>query len=302
MAHAAGSATHPAGAARRTQSRGARVRRAARAAVPPHACAPARSASAPSSPAAWCWGDEGHRIVGEIASRLLRPAARQRAFALLAADTDPLAAHDVVSQTVWADRWRDSDRDGAKLHYLQTRQWHFVDIERRAPDIDRACFGHPALPAGTPASAGPAAACVVDKIDQFTAELAGPGTAPQEERLLALKYVLHFVGDVHQPLHAGDDRDAGGNAKQVTAPGAAARQAARLLGHPVRAARLHVPARARWRRRSPRASRRRSGATGRAARPRSWAQESSRIARSTVCGPRCRPPTPPASITCPRAT
>jgi hypothetical protein len=74
------------------------------------------------------------------------------------------------------------------------------------------------LPAGTVAANGPPAACVVDKIDQFVAELADPATDP-EERLVALKFVLHFVGDLHQPLHAADDHDAGGNRKRVSADG-----------------------------------------------------------------------------------
>ena len=171
-----------------------------------------------SSPTALAWGDEGHEIVGAIASRYLQPAARHRVFALLAADADPLTAHDLVRETVWADRYRDSDRGGTQVRYLHTRQWHFVDIERSAPDIDKACFGHPALPSGTAASAGAAADCVVDKIDQFSAELASSRTPPAE-RLVALKFLLHFIGDVHQPLHACDDHDAGGNGKRVSAKG-----------------------------------------------------------------------------------
>jgi S1/P1 Nuclease len=74
------------------------------------------------------------------------------------------------------------------------------------------------LPVGEVASAGPAEDCVVDKIDQFTAELLNPATAKTEQRL-ALQFLLHFVGDVHQPLHSSDDHDAGGNRKSVTAPG-----------------------------------------------------------------------------------
>jgi S1/P1 Nuclease len=59
---------------------------------------------------------------------------------------------------------------------------------------------------------------VVDKIDQFAAELANSST-PREERLIALKFLLHLVGDVHQPLHASEDHDAGGNRKQVAGDG-----------------------------------------------------------------------------------
>lgn len=167
---------------------------------------------------AFAWGDEGHEIVATIAEHFLDPVARHKAFAILAADPSTLTAHDFVAEATWADRYRDSDRNGTKVHYLQTRQWHFVDIEITLADLDAACFQHPAMPTGTAASAGPAADCVVDKIDQFTAELTAPGTSAAE-RVLALKFILHFVGDIHQPLHASDDHDAGGNAKQVSAAG-----------------------------------------------------------------------------------
>src|SRR6202035_2254805 len=131
---------------------------------------------------------------------------------MLAADTDNLTAHDIADEATWADKYRDSDRKGAKERYLATRLWHFVDIELFKPDLDQACFGRPRLPDGTVASNGPAQACIVDKIEQFTAELADPGTNP-EERLLALKFLLHLIGDLHQPLHAADDHDSGGNRK-----------------------------------------------------------------------------------------
>jgi len=61
-----------------------------------------------------------------------------------------------------------------------------------APDIDAACFGHPPLPPGVPASSGPANACVVDKINEFAAELGSPRTDPPE-RIVALKFLLHLI-------------------------------------------------------------------------------------------------------------
>lgn len=64
-----------------------------------------------------------------------------------------------------------SDRDTTKVHYEGTRQWHFVDIELTEPNLASACFGHPPLPPGATASDGPPRVCVVDKIDQFAAEL-----------------------------------------------------------------------------------------------------------------------------------
>jgi hypothetical protein len=50
----------------------------------------------------------------------------------------------------------------------------------------------------------------VDKINEFAAELRNPAT-PQPEKILALKFLEHFVGDLHQPLHAADHKDRGGN-------------------------------------------------------------------------------------------
>jgi hypothetical protein len=59
---------------------------------------------------------------------------------------------------------------------------------------------------------------VIDKIEEFTAELKKPTTG-EDERRFALEFLLHFVGDLHQPLHASDDHDQGGNRKFATAPG-----------------------------------------------------------------------------------
>ena len=74
---------------------------------------------------------------------------------------------------------------------------------------------------GIPASQGPAQDCIVDKIDEFRSELAAPSTA-RAERRLALQFLLHFIGDLHQPLHAGDRHDRGGNDERVQAAGAPA--------------------------------------------------------------------------------
>jgi hypothetical protein len=167
---------------------------------------------------ALAWGNEGHEIIALIAENYLEPAVRAKVAKLLAADTDALTDHDIASEATWADKYRDSDRNTSKIRYEATWRWHFVDIELAAPDLASACFGHPPLPPGVPASQGPPQACVVDKIDQFATELSDPATSAPEQ-LLALKYLLHFVGDLHQPLHAADDHDAGGNKKLVAAAG-----------------------------------------------------------------------------------
>ncbi|MEC5387304.1 S1/P1 nuclease [Uliginosibacterium sp. H3] len=158
------------------------------------------------------WGDMGHRIIGVIAYSRLSPEAREKVDAILAADRDQLTGADFVDRTTWADKYRDSDRSSDRVRYLATRQWHFVDIDidGETPDIDLPCRGFPPLQAGKPASKGPADDCVVSKIEQFSKELSG--LSSRTEKLLALKFLLHFVGDVHQPLHAAEhDHDRGGN-------------------------------------------------------------------------------------------
>ncbi len=162
------------------------------------------------------WGDDGHKVVALIAQHYLTPAAKKQVDAMLAADTDPLTQHDMASEATWADKYRDSNH--RKDHYDQTKRWHFVDLEITDPDMTKACFGRKPLPPGTPASIGDKMACVVDKITQFAAELEASGT-DAEERLFALKFLLHFVGDMHQPLHASDNNDAGGNSVKVMVDG-----------------------------------------------------------------------------------
>jgi hypothetical protein len=162
------------------------------------------------------WGDDGHKTIALIAEHYLTPAAKRQVDAMLAADTDNLTKHDIASEATWADRYRDSDN--RRTHYEATKRWHFADLEISDPDVNKACFGRKPLPAGTLASNGDKMGCVVDKVKKFAAELGAAGT-DAEERLFALKFLLHFVGDMHQPLHASDNNDAGANAVKVTVDG-----------------------------------------------------------------------------------
>jgi len=168
---------------------------------------------------AFAWGDDGHEIVGLIADHYLEPAVRVKVQALLASDATQLTPDTgIASEATWADKYRDSDRNTTKVRYNQTHDWHFVDLELDGADVRKACFGLPALPAGTVATQGAASDCVVDKITEFAAELQNSGI-DADERRLALQFLLHFVGDVHQPLHASDDHDQGGNKKTVSGSG-----------------------------------------------------------------------------------
>jgi hypothetical protein len=158
---------------------------------------------------AFAWGDLGHEVTALIAYRHLTPKVRARVDALLASDSDALTAPDFARRATWADKYREGHRE--------TAAWHFVNIEIDHPDLNQACFGFPALAPGQLASQGPAQDCVVDKIEQFAAELRNPATPPAE-RLLAFKFVIHFIGDLHQPLHASDHDDRGGNCIGLTDP------------------------------------------------------------------------------------
>ena len=162
------------------------------------ACAPAAA-----------WGDLGHRVTALIAYRHLLPTARAQLDALLASDGDPLTAPDFASRATWADKYRNGHRE--------TAAWHFVDIEIDHPELQSACNGFPVLTVDQIASQGPAQDCVVNKIEEFSAELSDLRTPPAE-RLLALKFLIHFVGDLHQPLHAADHQDRGGNCIALTPP------------------------------------------------------------------------------------
>jgi len=119
-------------------------------------------ALAPSSVLAW--GGEGHQIIALIADQFLDAGVRAKVAGILSADTDDLAGHDIASASMWADRYRDSDRHGSQQRCRATREWHFVNH-----------------------------ACIVDKIDQFAAELTDPATNA-EERVIALKFLLHLGG------------------------------------------------------------------------------------------------------------
>lgn len=146
---------------------------------------------------AFAWGKEGHEIIALIAQTLLTERTTEAVQQLLADDKDNLTDTDFPSRATWADEYRESHKE--------TSSWHFVNLELRNPSMAGACSGK--------------RSCIVRQLDHFAAELADPST-PKAERLLAFKMVLHLAGDIHQPLHAADSHDGGGNCEQVSTPGA----------------------------------------------------------------------------------
>ena len=146
---------------------------------------------------AHAWGKLGHRLVAQIAEHDLTPDARAEVARLLAGESEPTLA-DVAS---WADELREHDPDLGR----RSAKWHYVNIGesncRYAPRRD--------CPNGD---------CVIEALRTQTAILADR-SRPRAERAQALKFVVHFTGDVHQPMHAGYGHDLGGNREQISFEG-----------------------------------------------------------------------------------
>jgi hypothetical protein len=161
------------------------------------------------------WGDDGHMIIALLSWKFLHPDVRATIASMIKEDSDSLTKdHSFATEATWADKYRDSSPE----RRLQSEEWHFVKIEISNPDIETACFGRLPLAKGSFASNGPPKACVLDKINQFAAELENLKIAA-EEKLMALKYILNLVGDMHQPLHAADNQDDGGSQIKIMVDG-----------------------------------------------------------------------------------
>ena len=130
----------------------------------------------------YAWGEAGHRIIADIAERSLDDRARKEIQSLLG--EAPLA-----SIADWADRIR-GERP-------ETAPWHFVNIPFQASRYD-------------PKRDCPGGECVIGAIARFRRILSAR-SRPVSERREALKFLVHFVADLHQPLHAIDRKDHGGN-------------------------------------------------------------------------------------------
>ena len=167
----------------------------------------------------WAWGTEGHRIIALIADRLLQTqdlAVQKKVTEILATDkSNTWTKTDIASEATWADALREQSPEGRAA----TSKWPYVKLDSNNPDLKKACFGRSALPALTPASHGPQDNCIIDKIEQFAKELRDPDTLPGE-RLMALQFLLNFVGDVHDPLYTIENNDQSGRCVALLPPGA----------------------------------------------------------------------------------
>ncbi len=146
-----------------------------------------------TAPPAFAWGPRGHCIVARLAEAQLTPQARTEVRKLLALR----GAWHLADVANWADDLRDVD----PALFQRTKRLHFVNFHSRSCIYDppRDCRN---------------GECVVAAIEKYSAILANRSNPPAE-RAEALVFVVHFVADVHQPLHADYRHDAGGNDFQV---------------------------------------------------------------------------------------
>lgn len=152
--------------------------------------------------AANAWWEKGHRLVGQIALDHLTPVARKNVTFLLGKES----LSDVAA---WADVYRPT--------VTQTGNWHFTDIPGTIEiyDRDRDCPTQPGVKRGS--YNDKVRDCITDRIPFFEKIVADPKLDPSE-RATALKFLVHFVGDVHQPFHASGV-EKGGNGITVLAFG-----------------------------------------------------------------------------------
>ena len=165
---------------------------------------------------AMAWGNEGHQITALIAYALLTPRARNNVLAVL-------EGKKIIDVATWPDDVKRAGQgcvipgaSGCNPNYRpETAQWHFVDIPLSETRFD---------PQGEYCRPSRYGDCIVFAIEDFRVILNGStkrafaANGDEQKRKLhdALSFIVHLLGDIHQPLHCADNKDAGGNDVLVT--------------------------------------------------------------------------------------
>jgi hypothetical protein len=149
------------------------------------------------------WGCEGHQAIALLAEKHLTPRALEMAKKILSeSPIDPTLSRYCkegrIDPLADASTWPDDFRP---LH-PETAPWHYVDIPLGTAnrDVEKFC--------------DPKEGCVTQAIRDDLAVLRSPNSNPKD-RADALRFLIHFVGDLHQPLHAATNNDLGGNCVPV---------------------------------------------------------------------------------------
>ena len=144
---------------------------------------------------ALAWWEYGHETVGKIALAEVKPATRAKIRAMMRQgallDTPTCKVDTVEGLAYWPDCIKT-----LKDRFSYAYSWHYQNVDVCKPfDLKSACAD---------------GNCVSAQVTRNAKLLADKSLNPRE-RLMALAFLFHFVGDLHQPLHAGDRSDRGGN-------------------------------------------------------------------------------------------
>jgi nuclease S1 len=142
---------------------------------------------------AWGWGSDGHKMVAIIAADNLTPVAQSHVANILGVPTNQVVTAMEAASVRPDTEFREEDRS--------TAPWHFIDIclKDQRTDVSSRCLG---------------GNCVTGKIDEYSKRLK-EGNYDHWGADGDLAFLIHFVGDIHQPLHAANNADRGGNCVMV---------------------------------------------------------------------------------------
>ncbi len=139
------------------------------------------------TPCAIAWGGAGHRVTGYIAASLLSESAQRQVRTLLG--DEPLAAAAV---------YMDLQRESLSERWPESTRWHYDNQPACGRVPDYCADGN----------------CATRQIERWRNVLGNP-QASRADRAMALRLLVHMLGDIHQPLHMADNADHGGNNIQV---------------------------------------------------------------------------------------
>jgi hypothetical protein len=168
--------------------------------------------SAVTTGSAFGWGCEGHQVVALIASQHLTQQARAAVYQLLkehpidaslARFCQPAASDAMADVATWADDAKRGEKTGT---------WHYLDIPRGVEHADLMKY---CAPIGESQDGKDRPGCLLTGL-QYEFDILKDQNRSSAERATALRYVIHFIGDLHQPLHTTTNDDQGGNCTSVT--------------------------------------------------------------------------------------
>jgi S1/P1 Nuclease len=140
------------------------------------------------------WGVTGHRTIGRIAANHLSPQATAAVRELLGTET-------LAEASTWADEVR------SQPEYKHTGPWHYINLPLglTEPDFEKTVKG-------------------MTQENVYSAllqqeQVLGSTASSKGQKIEALKFIVHFIGDLHQPMHVSREEDKGGNTIQVNYAG-----------------------------------------------------------------------------------